>query len=116
MWLKPLDGKKPQNFSNEEVTKVLSSRFIDLDSDQIDVRSVLIEDLSTTVMFDLHAKYHDKNKDVNETKDLQLDMLFNFNKSFEMVIANRSWLVFKATSRRLSCTHKQVPNYAIIYF
>jgi hypothetical protein len=111
MWLSPLDGREPQKFTNTGFIKVLTSQFVDLLPSQIEVLNIKVEDRTTSILFDLHARYIKTNGEKNSAGSLygmQLTALLNFEKSFEMKVAYRRWLVFKVTTRRLSCTDTEV--------
>jgi hypothetical protein len=109
MWLSPLDGREPQKFTNTDFIKVLTSQFVDLLPSQIEVLNIKVEDRSTSILLDLHARYIKTSDEKNSSLyGMKLTALLNFEKSFEMKVAHRRWLVFKVTTRRLSCTDTEV--------
>ena len=101
LWIHPSDERE-WAVSSEEFHHAICSSFA-LDPSQIDVISIAKEDSPTAVSFNLYsgglktAKY----------KALNVSVLINFNRSFPIVIANKTWIVLKITHRQLSCAQPE---------
>lgn len=98
LWMYPSDDKKSPVIS-EEFRNAICARFA-LDPSQIDVISIEPEDGSTAVTFNMYAG---AGKTAESNMTLNVSALLNFNESFQIVIANKTWLVLRVTQRQLSC-------------
>lgn len=105
LWMHPSDDKKwPVN--SKEFHQATCEHFA-LDASQIDVISIATEDSSTAVAFNLYAGVGKTSKSSLDYETLNVSFLLNFNESFSIVIANKTWIVLRITQRQLSCAQQQ---------
>ena len=105
LWMHPSDDKKWPIIS-EEFHHAICALFA-LDPLQIDVISIATEDSSTAVDFNLYAGYGKTAESSAGHKTLNVSLLLNFNESFPIVIANKTWIVLRITHRQLSCAQQE---------
>ena len=104
LWMHPSDESE-WAVSSEEFHHAICSSFAVYPS-QIDVISIAKEDSSTAVNFNLYSGGIKASKNVSY-ETLDVSVLLNFNKSFPIVIANKTWIVLRITHRQLSCAQPE---------
>ena len=108
LWMYPSDDQM-RPVSPDQFRNGISSRF-SLYPSQIDEVSIATEDNSEAVAFNLYAgaafRSYDEKKMVDQDT-LNVSVLLNFNHSFEIVIANKTWVVLRVTQRQLSCVESE---------
>ena len=105
LWMHPSDERE-WAVSSEEFHHAICSSFA-LDPSQIDVISIAKEDSSTAVSFNLYSGGLKTAKYNVSYRALNVSVLLNFNKSFPIVIANKTWIVLRITHRQLSCAQPE---------
>ncbi|XP_078382796.1 uncharacterized protein LOC144665410 [Oculina patagonica] len=101
LWMHP-SGDEKWPINSEEFHHAICARFA-LDFSQIDVISITTEDSSTAVAFNLYAGAGKTSKSSKDYETLNVSVLLNFNESFSIVIANKTWIILRITHRQLSC-------------
>ncbi|XP_022777814.1 uncharacterized protein LOC111319273 [Stylophora pistillata] len=102
-WMYPTDNiERPM--LQQEFIDGFCSRFA-LKPSQIYVISNSSEKGIIVMEFNLYAGQAARGIDDNETLDLAA--LLNFNESFPIIIANKTWLVIRVTQRQLSCANPE---------
>ena len=105
LWMHPSDERE-WAVRSEEFHHAICSSFA-LDPSQIDVISIAKEDSSTAVSFNLYSGGLKTAKYNVSYKALNVSVLLNFNKSFPIVIENKTWIVLRITHRQLSCAQPE---------
>ena len=105
LWMHASDDSE-RAVSSEEFHHAICSRFA-VDPSQIDVISIAKEDSSIAVNFNLYSGSLKTAKTNVSYGTLNVSVLLNFNKSFPIVIANKTWIVLRITRRQLSCAQPE---------
>jgi len=105
LWMHPSDESE-WAVSAEEFKHAICSSFA-LDPSQIDVISIAKEDRSTAVNFNLYSGSLKTAKNNVSYETLNVSVILNFNKSFPIVIENKTWIVLRITHRQLSCAQPE---------
>ena len=105
LWMHPSDDSE-WAVSSEEFQHAICSSF-SVDPSQVDVISIAKEDSSTAVNFNLFSGSLRTDKTNVSYGTLNVSVLLNFNKSFPIVIANKTWIVLRITRRQLSCAQPE---------
>ena len=102
-WMYPADDIERPILQPEFVSGFCST--FALEPSQIYVISNSSEEGIIVVEFNLYAGQAARGNNDNETLDVAA--LLNFNESFPIIIANKTWLVVRVTQRQLSCANRE---------
>ena len=110
VWLSPLDGAQPENFTKQEFLYAFT-RAVDITPSQVTVLKLGSEDMSVAVTFDAHAQSfnatvpqtYEDSTNTSLLNRIGVQELLKPNASFVLAINQRTWSVLKLTWRQLAC-------------